>query len=224
LRARRNSGDRNRNASRPAPAAPARRAATPSAIGEWRLGTNYTLLETPYPPATGAGKVQVAEVFWYGCGHCYALDPALESWKTDKPEFIEFVRVPVVWGQAHQQHAKLFYTIQALGRPELHAKIFDAIHRGGKPLAAPKDEDARAMQLEFLKEHGVTEKSFNAAYDSMPVAANVQRARELTEQYVVSSVPLIVVNGKYETGVGPAGGAPQLLSLINDLAASEKGR
>jgi protein-disulfide isomerase len=58
----------------------------------------------------------------------------------------------------------------------------------------------------------------------MPVAANVQRARDLTEQYVVSSVPLIVVNGKYVTGVGPAGGAPQLLSLIDDLAASEKSR
>jgi thiol:disulfide interchange protein DsbA len=206
------------------PATPARPAATPRAIGAWRLGTNYTLLETPVPPAVGAGKIEVVEVFWYGCGHCYALDPALESWKADKPEFIELVRVPVIWGPAHQQHAKLYYTIQALGRPDLHAKIFDAIHRGGKPLAAQSDEEARAMQMEFLKEHGVSEKNFNAAYDSMPVAANVQHARSLTEQYVVASVPLIIVNGKYVTGVGPAGGAPQLLSLINDLAASEKGR
>jgi len=202
----------------------ARRAATPSAIGEWHLGTNYTLLESLQPPAVGAGKVEVVEIFWYGCGHCYALDPALESWKTGKPEFIEFVRVPVIWGPSHQQHAKLYYTIQALGRPDLHAKIFDAVHRGGKPLAAQRDEDARAMQMEFLKEHGVSEKSFNAAYDSMPVAANVQRARALTEQYAVASVPLIIVNGKYETGVGPAGGTTQLLSLMNDLAASEKGR
>ena len=207
-----------------APAAPARSPGKPAAIGEWRLGTNYTLLETPHPPAVGAGKIEVAEVFWYGCGHCYALDPALESWKTDKPAFIEFVRVPVIWGPSHRQHAKLYYTIQALGRPDLHAKIFDAIHRGGKPLAAQSDEDARAMQMEFLKEHGVSENSFNAAYDSMPVATNVQRARALTEQYAVASVPLIIVNGKYETGVGPAGGTPQLLSLINDLAASEKGR
>ena len=207
-----------------APAAPARPVVNAAGIGQWRAGTNYTLLETPQAPAVGAGKVEVAEVFWYGCGHCYALDPALESWKADKPAYVEFVRIPVIWGPAHRQHAKLFYTIQALGRPDLHAKIFDAIHRGGKPLSAPKDEDARAMQLEFLKEHGVSEKSFNAAYDSMPVAANVQRARDLTEQYAVGSVPLIVVNGKYETGVGPAGGATELLSLINDLAASEQGR
>jgi thiol:disulfide interchange protein DsbA len=163
-------------------------------------------------------------VFWYGCGHCYALDPALESWKTAKPGFIEFVRIPVIWGPAHRQHAKLYYTIQALGRLDLHVKIFEAIQRGGKPLSAPSDQDARAMQMEFLKEHGVSEKSFNAIYDSMPVQANVQQAQNLTEQYVVASVPLIVINGKYVTGVGPAGGATQLLSLINDLAASEKGR
>jgi thiol:disulfide interchange protein DsbA len=206
-----------------APAAPARRA-DPASIGDWHLGTNYKLVESPQSPGVGAGKVEVAEIFWYGCGHCYALDPALESWKTSKPGYIEFVRVPVVWGPSHQQHAKLYYTIQALGRPDLHGKIFDAIHRAGVPLSAQRDEDARAMQMQFLKENGVSEQSFNAAYDSMPVAANVQRARALTAQFAVASVPLIIVNGKYETGVGPAGGAPQLLSLINDLAASEKGR
>ncbi|MEJ0086315.1 MAG: thiol:disulfide interchange protein DsbA/DsbL [Pseudomonadota bacterium] len=204
----------------PAPAP----AVNPRAIGDWRLGTNYTLLEEPQPPNVGAGKVEVAEVFWYGCGHCYALDPALESWKAGKPEYVEFVRIPVIWGPPHRQHAKLFYTIQALGRPDLHAKIFDAIHRGGKTLSAQRDEDARALQLEFLKDYGITEKAFNAAYDSMPVATNVQRAEALTQQYFVSGVPTIVVNGKYVTGVGQAGGAPQLLSLINDLAASEKGR
>jgi thiol:disulfide interchange protein DsbA len=207
-----------------AAAAPVANAANPRTIGDWRLGTNYTLLEVPQPPKVGAGKVEVAEVFWYGCGHCYALDPALESWKTGKPAYIEFVRIPVIWGPVHRQHAKLFYTIQALARPDLHAKIFEAIHRGGKTLSAPRDEDARAVQLEFLKEQGIAEKAFNAAYDSMPVATNVQRAEELTQQYVVSSVPLVIVNGKYVTGVGPAGGTPQLMSLINDLAANEKGR
>jgi thiol:disulfide interchange protein DsbA len=207
-----------------AAAAPARPAAKPTGIGEWRLGTNYTLLESPQTPSVGAGKVEIAEIFWYGCGHCYALDPTLESWKAGKPGFIEFVRVPVIWGPTHQQHAKLYYTIQALGRPDLHSKIFEAIHRSGKPLSAQSDEEARAMQMEFLKQQGVSEQSFNAAYDSMPVAMNVQRARALTERYAVASVPLIVVNGKYETGVSAAGGTTQLLSLMNDLAASEKGR
>jgi thiol:disulfide interchange protein DsbA len=207
--------------------APIRLAAAPAAapaIGTWQAGTHYTLLERPQTPGVGKGKVEVNEVFWYGCSHCYALDPALESWKASKPAYIEFVRIPVVWGPVHRQHAKLYYTIQALKRPDLHSKIFDAIHRDGKPLSAEKDEDARALQLEFLKANGVSEKDFNAAYDSMPVAMNVSRAQDLTSIFAVASVPLIIINGKYSTGVGEAGGPSQLLSLINDLAASEKAR
>ena len=214
----------NVSAAATAPVQAAQAPANSAAIGEWRAGTNYTLLVQPQPPDVGAGRVEVDEVFWYGCGHCYALDPALETWKASKPAFIEFVRIPVVWGPTHRQHAKLYYTIQALGRADLHARIFDAIHRDGKQLAAQRDEDARAMQLEFLKDNGVTEKDFNAAYDSMSVETNVRRAEQLTQQYAVASVPLIIVNGKYSTGVGPAGGPSQLLTLINDLAASEKGR
>lgn len=211
----------------PAPDASIRLAAAPAmaaAIGDWQVGTNYTLLEQPQTPGAAKGKVEVNEIFWYGCSHCYALDPTLESWKVSKPAYIEFARIPVVWGPVHRQHAKLFYTIQALKRPDLHTKIFDAIHRDGNPLSAETDEDARAMQLEFLRANGVSEKDFNAAYDSMPVAMNVSHAQDLTAIFAVASVPLIIVNGKFSTGVGPAGGPSQLLSLINDLAASEKAR
>jgi thiol:disulfide interchange protein DsbA len=193
-------------------------------IGTWRVGTNYSMLENPQPTTVAAGKIEVDEVFWYGCGHCYALDPTLEGWKSNKPAFIEFVRIPVVWGAGQRQHAKLYYTIQALGRADLHTKIFDAIHLEHNPLSAPRDEDARTMQAAFLAANGVSAKDFNAAYDSMSVEANVRRAQKLTELYAVASVPLIVVNGKYSTGVGEAGGPGPLLSLINDLAASEKAR
>ena len=75
------------------------------------------------------------EVFWYGCGHCYALDPTLENWRETKAKYIDFQRIPVIWGPPHRQHAKLFYTLQALGRGDLHAKVFDAIHRDGNMLA-----------------------------------------------------------------------------------------
>ena len=171
-----------------------------------------------------AGRVEVDEVFWYGCGHCYALDPALETWKTQKPAYIDFVRIPVIWGQAHRQHAKLYYTLQALHRPDLHTQVFDAIHQHGTPLSSRDDLEARAQQLAFLESKGVTEKEFNAAYDSMTVAVNMQRAEQLTKNYAIANVPTLIVSGKYSTSVGEAGGTEQLLSLINDLAASEKNR
>jgi thiol:disulfide interchange protein DsbA len=210
-------------------AAVAASAATPVAkesIGQWRAGANYLLVPAPQPTGAARGRVEVNEVFWYGCGHCYALDPTLENWRETKAEYIDFRRTPVMWGPPHRHHAKLFYTLQALNRGDLHPKVFDAIHRDGKMLATNGDDAAaRAMHLAFLKEHGVSEKDFNAAYDSPAVAANLQRAEEVTQNYSVASVPLLIVNGKYTTTVTMAGGSPgSLISLINDLAASERPR
>ena len=199
-------------------------AAAVSALSKWQVGTHYTLVPTPQPTNVAAGKVEVSEVFWYGCGHCYALDPALEAWKTTKASYVEFVRVPVIWGPMHRQHAKLYYTLQALHRPELHAKVFHAIHQEGLPLTARNELEAREMQFAFLSREGVTEKEFDAAYDSMTVATNVIRAEEITKKLAVSSVPVMVVNGKYMTSLSEAGAEGKLLALINDLAASEKGR
>src|SRR6266852_5061427 len=62
------------------------------------------------------GKVEVVEVFWLGCPHCYALEPFIQTWLKTKPAYIDFVRVPVMWGPVHRAHARLFYTLQALNR------------------------------------------------------------------------------------------------------------
>jgi thiol:disulfide interchange protein DsbA len=207
-------------AANPAPA----KATAASSMSQWRAGLNYTVLGYPAPPAVAKGKVEVNEVFWYGCSHCYALDPVLESWKQRKPEFIEFVRIPVIWGASQRQHARLFYTLQKLGRADLHPKVFEAIHRGGNPLAAQTDDAARAMQLAFLGQNGVSEQQFNAAYDSTEVASQVELAERLTERYEVASVPTMIVQGSYSTSVSQAGGEQQLLALINDLAAREQRR
>ncbi|HEU4592540.1 MAG TPA: thiol:disulfide interchange protein DsbA/DsbL [Steroidobacteraceae bacterium] len=198
--------------------------AAPAAASQWQAGVNYDVLAYPQRTHEANGKVVVNEVFWYGCGHCYALDPVLEAWKKDKPAFIEFVRIPVIWGPIHEQHARLFYTLQKLGREDLHPKVFDTIHRGGKMLAAQDKAEARALQLAFFKENGVTEQQFSAAYDSPEVEANVRKAMEFTESYGIASVPTMIVGGTYSTSVSQAGGSSQLLALINDLAAREKRR
>jgi thiol:disulfide interchange protein DsbA len=199
-------------------------ATAPAPAFDWEPGVNYQVLGRPQATGAARGKVEVAEVFWYGCGHCYALDPALENWKQKKPAYIEFVRIPVMWGPPHEQHARLFYTMLALGRGDLHTKIFDTIHKEGNALAAETDAQARALHLAFFQKNGVTEAQFNAAYDSAEVAQNVERARSLTGRYEVASVPLIIVNGTYSTSVSQAGDEQRLLALINDLAAREKSR
>lgn len=209
---------------KPAAATAPAAAPSPSSMSQWRAGVNYTVLAYPQPPSLPKGKVEVNEVFWYGCSHCYHLDPYLENWKKTKPAFVEFVRIPVIWGPSHAQHARLFYTLQKLGRADLHTKVFDAIQKDGKLMMAPTDDAARAMQLAFLKEHGVTEQQFNQAYDSAEVAQNVETAARLTARFEVASVPTMIVQGAYSTSVSQAGSEQQLLSLLNDLAIREQRR
>jgi thiol:disulfide interchange protein DsbA len=193
--------------------------------GKWQVGKNYNALVPAQPTNVAPGKVEVVEVFWFGCSHCYALDPYLESWNKNKAAYIEFVRVPVMWGAGHKAHAKLFYTLQALGREaDLHNKVFDTIQRGGNMLAANDEEQSFKLQLAWAKANGISEADFTREYNGFYVSTAIQRAEQLTKRYRVEGVPLMIVNGKYSADVGSAGGQSQLISLINDLAASEKRR
>ena len=192
--------------------------------GKWKAGTNYQPLVPAQPTSVAAGKIEVVEVFWYACPHCNALEPFIQSWLKNKPEYIEFVRVPVMWGPVHRAHAKLFYLLRALNRTDLDQKVFDVIHKDGNMLVSNDEQVTRKMQLDFLKANGVSVEDFNKAWDSFSVSNSLQRAEQLGQNYKVTGVPLIVVNGKYITDPTMAGGPGQMLQLINDLAASEKQR
>jgi thiol:disulfide interchange protein DsbA len=190
--------------------------------GKWQAGRNYAVINPPQPTNVGPGKVEVLEVFWYGCGHCYELDPYLESWKKNKPAGIEFVRVPVIWGPGHKLHAKLFYTLQVLGKLESHhTKVFDTIHRGGNLLLGNDDASTLKLQRAWAEANGINGADFEREWNGFAVSTAVQRAEQITKRYRVAGVPIMFVDGKYQTDVGGAGGQSQLLTLLNDLAAAE---
>jgi len=192
--------------------------------GQWTPGTNYTVLSPAQPTDAAPGRVQVIEIFWYGCPHCYALDPYLESWLKSKPGYVDFVRVPIMWGDVHRSHARLFYTLQALGKlDELHTQVFDEIHQHNDPLYVQGNPQATFQaQLKFAVAHGISAAAFTNAYNSFGVQSNLQRADDLDRRYKIDAVPTIVIDGKYEADVGTAGGEEKLIQLINDLSASEK--
>lgn len=194
--------------------------------GRWVAGQHYRPLVPAQPTNVSPGKVEVVEVFWYGCPHCYALEPFVTSWLKNQPAGIEFVRIPVIWGPVHRAHAQLFYTLQALGKLDaLHQKAFEEIQRNGKPLAANGDDaETLRQQVAFAKANGISESDYTKAFQSFTVQTKLQQAADLTRRYKVEGVPLIVINGKYVSDVGMAGGQANLISLINDLAASEKRR
>jgi protein dithiol oxidoreductase (disulfide-forming) len=189
--------------------------------GRWKPGVNYDPLVPAQPTTVGPGKVEVVEVFWLGCPHCAALEPYLQSWLKNKPSYIEFVRVPVMWGPAHRAHAHLFYTIAALNRQDLVQKAFDAIQNQHQMLFASGEDDTLKAQQAWAKDNGVSPDDYAKAYNSFSVNSNLQRAEQLTQRYHVEGVPLVVINGKYTTDVAKSNGQGNLIQLIDDLAAAE---
>ena len=192
--------------------------------GKWTAGTNYKVVSPSQPTGVAPGKVEVIEFFWYGCPHCFALEPAVGSWLKNKPPSIEFVRVPVTWDEVHRAHARLFYTIKGLGKgDELHGKAFAEIHVNHQPLYAPGDPlQTQREQLQFARDNGIGEADFTKAYTDFGVQTALARADDLVRRYRIDAVPTIVIAGKYETDLQMAGGEANLFQMINELAASEK--
>jgi thiol:disulfide interchange protein DsbA len=195
---------------------------------KWVAGKNYTPLSPAQPTDVPPGKVEVVEVFWYACPHCYALDPLLESWRKSKPDYVAFRRVPVTWEDVHRMHGRLFYTLEALGKEEaLHADVFntmhsDPSHQGNMLYMQNNPQETLAAMTQYASAHGISPGDFANAWNSFTVQSNMQRADDLVRRYRIEGVPTIIINGKYVTDEGMAGGPAQVISIINDLAASER--
>lgn len=194
--------------------------------GRWKSGINYKPIVPAQSTTAETGQIEVIEVLWLGCPHCADLEPFIESWSKKKPPYIKFVQEHVMWGPVHRSHGKLFYTLEALGRADLVSKAFEEIHKRNNVLISRTSNDAetQALQMAFAKANGISEADFKREYNGFGVNTRLQRAEDLMRRYRIESVPMVIINGKYETDVAMAGGHEQLITLINDLAASEKGR
>jgi thiol:disulfide interchange protein DsbA len=185
--------------------------------GRFELGVHYLRLSPTQPTSSNPDQVEVAEIFWYGCPHCYELDPLLERWREQAPEYVNFVRVPAVWNPTLRIHARAFYTAQALEKgDEMHGEFFREIHERRNGL------DTELALQEFFGRFGVNAAAFKTAFDSFAVQAKLQRADELSRRYRIGSVPTIIVNGKYTTDGPMVGSYEALLQLVNELTAAER--
>jgi thiol:disulfide interchange protein DsbA len=184
--------------------------------GRFEMGVHYLRLSPTQPTSSAPDKIEVAEIFWYGCPHCFNFDPLLERWRETKPDYVSFVRVPAVWNPLLQLHARAFYTAEALGKgAEMHSEFFKEIHERGNYL------DSQEKLAAFFGRFGVEAATFNSTFESFVVQSRLQRADELSRRYRIQSVPTIIVNGKYTTDGGAAGSYEELLALVDELAAAE---
>lgn len=198
---------------------------------QWKPSVNYDVISPAQPTTVAPGKVEVLEVFWLGCPHCYALEPYIRQWLKTKPAYVQYVRVPVMWGPVHRAHARLFYTLESLGRDDLVEKVFGYIHdletqTGSESvLFTNSSQDTFKQQQAWAVQNGIDADAFAKAYNSFYVTTQLQQAEEITNDYQVQAVPFIAVDGKFTTDVGKAAGGAddpsKLISLLNFLAAWE---
>jgi thiol:disulfide interchange protein DsbA len=202
------------------PVTPVRDQPVPNLVERFQQGRHYTTLTVAQPTSVGPDKVEVVEVFWYGCPHCYAMEPHLQAWLADGlPENVEFVRVHAALNRGWQIHARVFYTAEALGvLDQVHEDLFREIHVNRNPL------NTQEQLVEFFAAHGVSESDFLDAFNSMGVETNLRRADAQVRRYRITGVPAVIVNGKYVTGADKAGGYDQMFEVIEFLINKESRR
>jgi protein dithiol oxidoreductase (disulfide-forming) len=192
--------------------AQAQAAATPP----FEAGTHYTALSVAQPTSTDAGKVEVAEVFMFGCPGCFGFEPHVQAWLERKADYVNFVRIPAPWNPAAVLHARAYYTAEALGKAEeIDEDFFNEIHTNRNML---ETEEKLAA---FFAKHGVDRAAFESTFNSFAVNTKLQRAEELIGRYRVTSTPTVVINGKYTTMGRQAGSYDAWFAIIDDLAARE---
>jgi len=176
----------------------------------------YSLIRPAQPTPVEKGKVEVVEIFFYGCVHCYHYEPYLQKWLQHKPQNVVFHRMPVVFSKDQVPLAKAFYTAEKLGiLDKMHEQLFDAIHKYNRNIF---DDDAIKA---FFIEQGVSSDDFSRAYNSMEINIKVKQAEVLVRKYRLTSVPSVVINGKYLTGPSYAQSYDKLASVMNGLIAEE---
>ena len=174
-------------------------------------GKDYTKLASPQAPKDG--KKEVQEFFWYGCPHCYKIEPAVQAWKKTLPADVRFVRYHAQWNAAMQSHQRIAMTLQSLGKSdELDDKVFAAIQDQGRALT---NEDKIS---EFMVENGVDKAAWDKAFKSFDVNANIVTADALFKNYQLDGVPALIVNGKYVV----KGDSAQALRVVNKLLEENK--
>ncbi len=176
-------------------------------------GKHYVRLSQPLPIAAGPDKIEVIEFFWYGCPHCAAFEPELESWVRRLPADVSFKVVPASFGgEAFVAHQRLFYALEAAGLiPTLHRKVFYAIHNERQRLDKPAEISA------FLTKNGADAAKVMETYNSFGMQTKLRQANQLVDGYKIDGVPAIGLQGRFYTSGLLAGDNTRALAVADYL-------
>ena len=176
-----------------------------------KLGTEFDAVAQPIP-TENAAKIEVMEIFWYGCPHCYHMEEPLNAWVKKLPKDVYFKRVPGLPNASWAPMAKAFYAMDALGVGEkLHTPLFEAIHKS-KTLN-PTDETATIVWV--TQQSGLDKLKVEQAFKSFSTNTNLNRAAQIFRASGATGVPTLVIDGKYITSATQAGGNEQALKVAD---------
>lgn len=190
----------------------------PVSAETWVEGTHYQKLETPVPTDSNE-KIEVAEVFWYGCPHCYRFKPFVEAWEKTLADDVKFVMLPAALGRSWEPHARAYYALEAMGSlSKVHDALFDALAGEHRSLNTPE------AIADFVAGYGVDADKFIKNYNSFGVNARMQQAQSKIRGARITGVPAMLVNGKYKVSASMAGSFEATLKVVNYLISEERSK
>ncbi len=182
----------------------------------YKEGEYYKIISKPVI-TTNQDKIEVVELFWYGCPHCYSLEPLVNKWAQDLPSYIDFKRMPAVMARSWVVHARAYYAAEILGAPEhTHEMLFTAIHKHNKRIF---DQTTLA---EFYATQGLNQAEFNKVFKSFAVNSKIQQAKTKQRGYQATGVPAVIVNGKYLISTTMKAGTKDLFKVVDYLVEKER--
>lgn len=194
---------------------------------QWQAGKHYFLIEPPQ--ATAGDKIDVVEVFSYGCPACNSFAPLADKLKAALPANAAMRYVPASFNTAESWplFQRAFFTAQALGIiDKSHNATFTAVWGNG-PLSIRDAASGRMIKptiedaAKFYAQYGVSPEDFVATANSFAINTNMKRADAWIKATGVDSTPTIVVNGKYRITGLSAGSWENVIPLVQFLVQKE---
>ncbi len=190
--------------------------ATAAPDEQYKAGTHYEVLEPPVR-TSDPKRIEVAEVFWYGCSHCFSFEPMVSTWAKQQAEDVNFIHSPAIWHKNMELHARAYYTAKALKvLGPVHQAIFEAMNLKKNKLASKE-----AIGKIFVAQ-GIDLDKFNKTFDSFGVVSATKQADARQRSYGIKGTPELVVNGKYRLSAKMAGGQGQMLKVADYLIEQER--
>lgn len=158
---------------------------------EWQMPVDVVLVPNEGRVQT-EGKVEVLAFFWYGCPHCADFEPSFAQWRDTQPQTVKTIAFPISWNKAMVTHQRMYFTLEALNRLELHDRVFRDVAAAKNSITTPESA------LAWARKQGISPSTWRATFSSAAVTRKMQFAQTQFERFGLTGVPAVIVDGRYQ--------------------------